>query len=271
VFSKTGKYVFWPRAYYNQPMDTSTACQLVELNRQFYADFGKNFSATRQRLQPGVRKILSGLEGKERILDLGCGNGELARTLAQTGFRGTYLGLDFSLPLLTEAESQPEGFTIVFHEADLTAEDWEKVISNKKEGNPSNFPLITSPFSLITAFAFLHHIPGLEMRRNILQKAHSLLEPAGKFILSNWQFLNSEKLKARIQPLSAVHLSAADVDEGDYLLDWRSGGTGLRYVHHFSARELSQLAAETGFRVDEMFLSDGAEKNLGLYQVWSKI
>ena len=261
----------WSRAYYNQPMDSATARQLVELNRQFYADFGKNFSATRQRIQPGVRKILSGLEGTERILDLGCGNGELARTLAQTGFHGTYLGLDFSLPLLTDAESQPEGFLAAFHIADLTAEHWEDVIRNKKEGDPGDSPLFTSPFSLITAFAVLHHIPSLAMRRSILQKVRGLLEPDGKFIHSNWQFLNSEKLKARIQPWSAANLSAAEVDEGDYLLDWRGGGAGLRYVHHFSAQELSQLAAETGFRVAEMFFSDGAEKNLGLYQVWSKI
>ena len=73
------------RAGYNQLVDTTTARQLVELNRQFYADFGKNFSATRQRIQPGVRKIILGLVGTERILDLGCGNGRfvLASALAR--------------------------------------------------------------------------------------------------------------------------------------------------------------------------------------------
>jgi SAM-dependent methyltransferase len=249
-------------------MDSATARQLVELNRQFYADFGKNFSATRQRLQPGVRKILSGLEGTERILDLGCGNGELARTLAQTGFHGTYLGLDFSLPLLTDAESQSDDFPVEFRETDLTVEHWEEVIRNKKEGESGNFSLFYSPFSLVAAFAVLHHLPSLEMRRDILQKVRGLLEPDGKFIHSNWQFLNSEKLRARIQPWSAANLSAAEVDEGDYLLDWRSGGTGLRYVHHFSVQELSQLAAETGFRVVESFFSDGEGGRLGLYQIW---
>lgn len=249
-------------------MDTATARRLVELNRRFYADFGKNFSATRQRIQPGVRKIISALKGTEQILDLGCGNGELARTLAQTGFHGTYLGLDFSLPLLADAESQPDGFPVAFHAADLTAEHWEKVIRNEKERKPTDFPLFSSSFSLITAFAVLHHIPGLEMRRSILQVIRVLLEPDGKFIHSNWQFLNSEKLKARIQPWGAADLSAVDVDEGDYLLDWRSGGLGLRYAHHFSEPELGQLAAETGFRVVESFFSDGEGGNLGLYQVW---
>ncbi len=58
------------------------------------------------------------------------------------------------------------------------------------------------------------------------------------------------------------------MDPGDYLLDWRRGGEGLRYVHHFSPEELAELAAETGFRVLETFWSDGEGGNLGLYQVW---
>jgi SAM-dependent methyltransferase len=252
-------------------MNSATAHRLVELNRQFYADFGAHFSATRQRIQPGVRKILAGLTGDEQILDLGCGNGELARTLARTGFHGSYLGLDFSLPLLADAETQPEGFSVAFRVADLAAEHWEKVISNQKEEKPGNLPLFTAPFSLITAFAVLHHLPGHELRLNLLKAAHRMLTAEGKFIHSNWQFLNSAKLQGRIQPWEAAHLSVDEVDEGDYLLDWRSGGQGLRYAHHFSVPELTELAGEAGFQVDESFFSDGAEGNLGLYQVWSKV
>jgi tRNA (uracil-5-)-methyltransferase TRM9 len=236
-------------------MEPSTAQRLVELNRQFYADFGAHFSATRQKIQPGVRKIISELNGSERILDLGCGNGELARTLAETGFHGTYLGLDFSLPLLADAASQPGAFPVDFRSVDLSAKDWDS-------------SLVTQSYSLITAFAVFHHLPSTALRRALFQKIRALLAPGGKFIHSNWQFLNSEKLKARIQPWSAAHLSAADVDPGDYLLDWRSGGTGLRYAHHFSELELSQLAAETGFRVVASFFSDGANGQLGLYQIW---
>jgi len=230
----------------------------VALNRRFYTDFGESFSATRGRIQPGARRILAQLVGTEQILDLGCGNGQLARTLAERGHRGPYLGLDFSLPLLTDAKSQPEGFSATFQQVDLTAADW-----------PPN--LAPATFDLILAFAVLHHIPGEDRRRSILQKAHSLLAPGGKFVHSEWQFLNSEKLKARIQPWERAKLSIADVDEGDTLLDWRGGGVGLRYVHHFSGQELARLAAESGFRVVESFFSDGAGGRLGLYQVWEKI
>lgn len=248
-------------------MNTAIAAQLVSLNRIFYADFGPSFSATRGRIQPGVRQILSQLQGDEHILDLGCGNGELARALAERGHHGTYTGLDFSLPLLKDAERQPEGFTVNFQLADLTASNWSSLNLQPFDYTQDK----PSTFNWVLAFAVLHHIPSQDLRQGILQKARALLAPGGKFVHSEWQFLNSEKLKARIQPWERANLSAADVDPGDALLDWRSDGNGLRYVHHFSEQELADLAADSGFRVIKSFLSDGAGGRLGLYQVWEGI
>ena len=71
--------------------------------------------------------------------------------------------------------------------------------------------------------------------------------------------------------MGAGWLAQADVDSGDYLLDWRRGGKGYRYVHHFSEDELSRLAKLSGFHVVESFYSDGATGNLGLYQIWKKV
>ncbi len=122
---------------------------------------------------------------------------------------------------------------------------------------------------MVTMFATLHHIPSTEIRLDILRTVRKLLKPDGKFILSNWQFLNSEKLKSRIQPWDKVGINEVDLDEGDYLLDWRSGGEGLRYAHHFTAEELLGLAEQVEMRVIDSFLSDGEGGNLGLYQVWS--
>jgi len=240
-------------------MDSATAARLIELNREFYTRFGDSFSATRQRIQPGVRRVLEMLHGDESILDLGCGNGELARVLAKHNHRGSYLGVDFSLPLLREAESIPEHFSAKFMEADLTQ---LSVISKQL--------LLTDNWSLITSFAVLHHIPSRDLRLNILHTVHQLLPPNGLFIHSNWQFLNSEKLKARIKPWDVAAISGSDVDAGDYLLDWRSGGEGLRYVHHFGEDELRELAEATGFQIQDVFYSDGETGNLGLYQIWSK-
>lgn len=237
-------------------MNAAAARKLVELNREFYARFGAEFSATRRRIQPGTRRILESLRGDETILDLGCGNGELARELERRGFRGIYFGLDFSPPLLQAAASS-HSFPAQFLQADLTSPDWSAALPPER-------------FNVIFAFAALHHIPGEDLRLNLLSKIKELLKDGGRFVLSNWQFLNSPKLRARIQPWRLTGLPEEEADAGDYLLDWRSGGTGLRYAHHFSAEELSALASRAGMRVRESFLSDGEGGNLSLYQVWER-
>ncbi len=242
-------------------MKSQTVGRLLALNKQFYQTFGHEFSSTRLRLQPGVLQVLDSLAGDECILDLGCGNGEMARELMRRGHRGMYAGLDFSPPLLEVARHGWEDAPATFIRADLTSPDWDKKIVAS----------FTRPFDLVTAFATLHHIPGQELRLNILDKVHALLLTSGQFIHSEWQFMKNEKLKDRIQPWEDAGLSPEDVEEGDYLLDWRSGGRGLRYVHHFDEAELEALAAASRFRVRQTFRSDGSNGLLGLYQVWEKI
>ncbi len=248
-------------------MDSSTTARLIEINRDFYTRFGDSFSATRHRLQPGVRRVLEKLKGDESVLDLGCGNGELARELAKRGHRGPYLGVDFSRSLLQEAGTQPEGLSAKFIQVDLTQltafSDQLSAISDQR--------LARGGWSLITAFAVLHHIPSAELRLSVLRAVRQSLSEDGIFIHSNWQFLNSAKLKARIQPWEAAGLSASALDAGDYLLDWRSGGEGLRYVHHFDEQELEQLAKASGFRVVELYYSDGEGGRLSLYQIWKPV
>lgn len=231
--------------------------RLLDINSLFYQSFGAEFSATRARIQPGVAMIINRLEGHEDILDLGCGNGELARQLAKRGHNGSYTGLDFSLPLLTAADQQPNTFPVKFIEADLTNSDWEK-----------NLPV--GRYHMVCSFAALHHIPSEQLRLQIILKISSLLRSEGKFIHSHWQFLNSPRLRDRIQPWQEAGIKSQDVEPGDYLLDWKRGGTGLRYVHHFDEEELSRLANASGFNICESFLSDGQGGRLGLYQIWEK-
>jgi tRNA (uracil-5-)-methyltransferase TRM9 len=241
-------------------MNADTLARLLALNKQFYQTFGREFSSTRLRLQPGVLRILDTLKGNESLLDLGCGNGELARERMRRGQAGPYVGLDFSQPLLEVARHGWEDAPTTFLRADLASADWTKRMLTP----------IRQSFDLVTAFAVLHHIPGTNLRLQLMQKVHDLLQPGGHFIHSEWQFLNSDKLKGRVQPWQEIGLSEQDVDPGDYLLDWRSGGRGLRYVHHFTEAELESLAEASRFRVSSGFLSDGDNGQLGLYQTWEK-
>ena len=240
-------------------MEPTTANKLISLNQQFYQTFAHQFSITRMRLQPGVRRVLDTLQKDDHILDLGCGNGELARELDRRAHRGIYTGLDFSSELLFIAEASLFEYKITsFLLADLTSANWNTLITNQQ-------------FDVVLAFAVLHHLPGDNLRQQFLLNVRAHTKPMGQFIHSEWQFLNSPRLRSRIQPWDEIGLSEDDVEDGDYLLDWRRGGYGLRYVHHFTEDELAELAAKTGFILLDSFLSDGEEGKLGLYQMWEPI
>ncbi len=246
-------------------MNTDIVEQLLALNRQFYQTFALQFSATRLRLQPGVKRLLADFPIDACILDLGCGNGELALALEHSHFGGQYVGCDVSPGLLSVAKSHVSEGSILpsqkyqFYLADLASPDWQTVIPNL-------------PYNRALSFAVLHHFPGNDLRLQFLSHLHTLLvrhnDPQSFFIHSVWQFLNSPRLRLRIQPWSRIGLSDEEVDPGDFLLDWRSGGQGLRYVHHFSEAELQELAKAAGFSIRQTFYSDGEGGNLGLYQVW---
>jgi SAM-dependent methyltransferase len=253
-------------------VDSNTRDRLIQLNHQFYQTFAQHFAVTRQRLQPGVKRVIARLPPVARLLDLGCGNGELYRVLARLGFLGLYTGLDFSDELLRIAaernlfsSKQSDGKQVsspddsrqgIFLQADLSSADWD-----------ANLPV--QVYDTVLAFAALHHLPSYALRLQTLRKVHRLLAQGGNFIHSEWQFLSSPRLRLRIQPWETIGLSEEEVEPGDYLLDWRSGGYGLRYVHHFSQDELSLLAEQSGFQIVETFLSDGENSRLSLYQCWS--
>lgn len=246
-------------------MNDETARELLELNRRFYTDFGSAFAATRRRVQPGVRRVLEGISADETAdwLDLGCGSGALGCLWAEQGRRGSYTGLDFSGPLLTEARTATatrsnEQLTLDYVPGDLMDPGWPDTVKGQS-------------FDGVFAFASLHHIPGRENHLRIFRQVRALLRSGGRFILSVWQFQNSPKLMKRVQLWSAAGMDEARLEPGDTLLDWRyalpenGDKHGLRYVHLFSEDELRRIAADAGFTLGDVFYSDGAEGNLALY------
>ena len=239
--------------------------KLVDLNFQFYQTFAAAFAATRRRIQPGVSKTLRLLPAGGNWLDLGCGSGALASAWVQAARTGSYLGVDFSPALLAEARrglSQVlPNLSVEFTSVNLFDPHWQ-----------TNFT--RQSFDGILAFAVLHHLPGMQLRRRILLQVNSLLAPRGMFIHSNWQFQHSPRLMARRLPWETIGLSDQDVEQGDTLLDWRHTlpgdpqQIGLRYVHLFSREELADLAQQSGFEIAQEFESDGRGGRLALYQLW---
>ena len=83
--------------------------------------------------------------------------------------------------------------------------------------------------------------------------------------MSVWQILGRPRFADRIRPWSEAGFDPVDVDDRDLLVDWRQGGHGLRYVHHFERDEIQELLTGSGLRVDSVWRSDGREGDLGLY------
>jgi tRNA (uracil-5-)-methyltransferase TRM9 len=247
--------------------------QLLELNETFYQTFGKAFAVTRQRIQPGIARVLAELPPMGDWLDLGCGGGTVARACASTpGRTGSYLGVDFSPVLLEEARTAVQGLDraellLGFVQGDLTSAEWWD--SLEEDG--------AERFDVISAFAVLHHIPDTAARARVIERVHAQLKPGGLFVLSVWQLQNSGKLWGRRVPWERVGLREEQLEEGDVLMDWRfalpgqAEQTGLRYVHVFSEEALIALAGGAGFTVTRTFASDGEGNRLGLYQYWKKL
>jgi tRNA (uracil-5-)-methyltransferase TRM9 len=241
-------------------MDLKTCLLLAELNRTFYASFAGDFARTRRNWPPGFDLILSYLPPGANVMDLGCGNGRFLAFLSAHGWQGSYLGVDNDTHLLSlarDAGQRSPGIEASFLQADLIDPAWSASLAG------------SSP-DCIVCLALLHHIPCRHNRRRFMAGCASLIPPGGLLILSTWQFLSSDRLRAKILPWQTIGLDSSEVEPGDFLLSWGEGAAGCRYCAFIDPDELHALAI--GAELDPVLsaYSDGRERNLNLYGVFVK-
>lgn len=118
---------------------------------------------------PGLVE-LAGLRSGERVLDLACGTGLIARLAApRVGFGGSVTGLDFNAGMLAVARSQPPvpGAAISWVEGSATAMD-----------------IPDGSFDVILCQQGLQFFPD---RFAALREMHRVLVPGGRMLLSVWK------------------------------------------------------------------------------------
>jgi 2-polyprenyl-3-methyl-5-hydroxy-6-metoxy-1,4-benzoquinol methylase len=254
-----------------QGMPPTVQARLLDLNRAFYQAVGGEFDRTRQGLPPGMVELAARLAAHAagrrgdpapllRVLDVGCGNGRLARALAQGGVPCDYTGIDADAQLLAFAAEQTQGLahiTAHFARIDIANPGWAAAL-------PAH------GYDVVACLAVLHHFPGLALRGRLVQELAGLLADDGVLALSTWQFLNSERLAQKQADWAAVGVDAAAVEPGDALLPWNQGVHALRYVHQLDLPEVAALAAAAGLRRLALFHADGKENNLNLYTLWAR-
>ncbi len=243
--------------------------RLLALNRQFYADFAEHFAATRSVSDPALTSILPYLPSRARILDVGCGNGRLALLLDQERPGSTYVGVDAVPELIEEARvhaRQLSSTEATFRVADITERGWTEKLPR--------VPPAVAPgtcFDCVVALAVLHHIPGSDLRAQVLADMAAVLTPQGFIALSTWRFLAHQRMRRKIVNWDAVDIDESDLDPGDYLLDWKRGGRGLRYCHMIDEEEVRELATASGLSVRETFRAGGREGDLSLFAILDRL
>ena len=237
-------------------MDSRVADRLLALNREFYRDFAAHFAASRSVDDPALTAILPHLPRCGSLLDVGCGNGRLVSLLARERPGLRYLGVDAAPELLAAARARAAALTAVavsFRPADIARPGWSRPLPR--------------PFDCAVLLAVLHHIPGFDRRAAVLRETGSLLVPGGRLIFSTWQFLAHARLRRKIVPWETLAISQDDLEPGDYLLDWKRGGRGVRYCHLVDEGEAARLAAAAGLDLVTTFRAGGREGDVSLFVV----
>lgn len=145
----------------------------------------------------GVLLELANPQSRERVLDLACGTGSVARQVApMVGSSGQILALDINPAMLEvgRAQPKPEGAVIMWQEGDATKLD-----------------LLDKDFDLVLCqqgFQFFPH------RLASAKEVRRVLREEGRAIISVWQALERHPLHEALFTAVAHHLNVpvADVD-----------------------------------------------------------
>lgn len=132
---------------------------------ELHGDFGNQFH--RRLIEPTVLQLLD-LQGDEAVLDIGCGNGALARRLAGLGARVTAFDFSDALIRLAEARRQANSPAVEYHRIDATDE-------------AAMLTLGAGRFDAITCTMTLMDIPTIDP---LFRAAARLLGKGGRFVFA---------------------------------------------------------------------------------------
>lgn len=221
-------------------MNKKYAAFLLEKTKADYNLIADDFSRTRSSIWPETKAIFDKyLSAKERVLDLGCGNGRYFEYLKDKDIdyfggeadetNSLYFGVDGSDKLISIATGRYP--TARFQTADAL-----------------NLPFSDNFFDKIISVAVFHHIPSEELRIKFLQEARRVLKPGGMIILTVWNFKETKEFLLYLK-FFILKLFGSKLDFGDFLEPWGSRVT--RYYHYFSKKELKYLPQKAGLKIKE--------------------
>ena len=116
-----------------------------------------------------LRVVHNVLPSVERLLDLGCGDGILGRTVMVQYPQAAGVFLDFSEPMIEAAQQKADAQRAAFVVADLGTPDWTRSIADH------------APLDLVLSGLAIHHLPD-DRKRRLYGEIFELLKPGGLFL-----------------------------------------------------------------------------------------
>lgn len=180
----------------------------------------------------GVHELTKRADQRVKILDAGCGNGRLVNFLdvELAGMYG-YLGVDVSSELLKKAQSHFPDVAFAQHDLVHFCQEQE--------------------FDVVASVAVLHHLPRAN-RLQVLKNFYHSLTPGGQLFLTCWNLW---------QPRYISFVAKSYLASTPRECQIPFAGHVERYVHAFTAGEITALLETAGFREIDVFYSDGAHKS----------
>lgn len=221
-------------------MTKEQAQKLLALVRRNYQEIAADFDATRRKeIWPEARRLAEEVKDGDSVLDAGCGNGRLLEAWPNKEIN--YLGFDSSSSLVELAKKNYP--SRCFMVGDILAMDSLTRLDKEK-------------FDHIFCLAVLPHIPGRELRQEVLRKLATRLKPGGRLIISAWNLWTKRKFRSLIfKSYWSKILGKSGLDFNDLIFPWRSASgekTSQRYYHAFTKSELRNLSLAAGLRVTEL-------------------
>ncbi len=230
-------------------MERDFALHLLEKVKEDYDRLAREYSETRLFPWKDILFLKEWVKDRDRILDLGCGNGRLLELFKDMNIK--YVGLDISEELLNIARSRYTGPNVSF------------VLSDALD-----IPFDEDSFNAVYAIALLHHIPSASFRLKTLNEVRRVLKRDGIFVATVWNLWQKRYIKHILSTPWLKILGRTGLDFKDAFIPWkkRDGSVVQRYCHAFTRGELQKLAEQAGFSIKEVSftLRDGKKSNIYL-------
>jgi 2-polyprenyl-3-methyl-5-hydroxy-6-metoxy-1,4-benzoquinol methylase len=203
-----------------------------DANRRDWARFAPAAIPTKAHVPQLMRWLNTRVEPGARVLDLGCGAGEITRQLASRGF--DVAGVDLNSAAIEECRHSVSAARFYLRDV----------------AGVGGLTLAEAPFDAIVCQLVVSVVGDASDRAQLLRNAFEVLRPEGDLFISF--SARSEDLNEAYAELYARDLAATQT-YGTYL-SRDSQGEVLYRTHHFTeteARELLESSGYSGIAIEE--------------------